>query len=457
MAKVILIQPHDDIRLKRKKADPCTPLSLVLIGTAIEDKHQVRIYDRNLNPSDRDSLNYIKEYNPDIIGFTAMTSLMLLDIIHLGKLIKKNFPKKIIIVGGIHATLEPMSFLNEPYIDYVIRGEGELAFLEFCDTFDKDRKKLNNLKNVNLNSLRPYLKMDDLKLPNYSLLDLNKYEHFYVSISRGCPGNCTFCETSKLWGVNGRPFVRAINAEKAIELFREVVEKYKKNTFEIIDDNLLTFKSKCFEICKYLVKERVFFHCFARVDYIDDEILRELKKAGCHTIQIGAESGSQRVLDFLNKRVKVQQNIDAIKCCKRNGIICDASFMIGLPTETLSEMKETIYLIKKYKPDIANVKIYNPLPGAPLFDYCVEKGLVKKPETLEEWALWTGNHRTVNHNVSPTTAKELIKTSQDLWKTSYYKTRIKKFIFWIRAGNFRNVFHGFRKFISSGGKLYIPQ
>ncbi|MEK6875341.1 MAG: radical SAM protein [Nanoarchaeota archaeon] len=457
MAKVLLVQPNDNIRNGKKKADPCTPLSMVLIGTAIENKHSVRIYDRNLDVSDLNFINYLQKYDPDIIGFTAMTSLMLLDIIHLGKLIKKIYPEKIIVVGGIHATLEPNSFLNEPYIDYIIRGEGEDAFLEFCDTFDKNPKKLGKLKNINLNSLRPYIKMDSLNLPNYNLLDLKKYEHFYVSVSRGCPGNCTFCETANLWGINGRPFVRAFNTKKTMELFKEIIEKYKRNTFEIIDDNFLTFKSRCFEVCDYLSKHKVYFHCFSRVDYIDDEILKKLKKAGCHTIQIGAESGSQRILDFLNKRVTVQQNINAILCCRRNNITCDASFMIGLPTETLEEMRETINLIEKYKPDIANVKIYNPLPGSNLFDLCVKNSLIKKPTSLEEWAIWTGNHRTVNHNVSTRSTEDLIKISQRLWRTSYYKTRIKKFIFWTKAGNFSNVFHGVRKFVSSGGKLYVSQ
>ena len=457
MAKVLLIQPNDDIRNKSIKSDACTPLSLIYIGTAIQDKHSVKIYDRNLNVSDKYLLEFLKKYNPDIIAFTSMTSLMLIDLIHLARLIKKKFPEKIIVTGGIHATLEPKSFMNEHYIDYVIKGEGEETFLEFCDTFDKDKKELGKLRNINLNSLRPYIQMNNLKLPNYNLVDLKKYEHFYVSVSRGCPGNCTFCATAKCWGINEKPFVRVFSQEKCVKLFKKIVEDYKIKTFEIVDDNFLAFKPMAFEVCKYLQNKNVNFWCFSRVDYIDDKILKELNNAGCHTIQIGAESGSQRVLDFLNKGVIVKQNIDAILCCKRNNITCDASFMIGLPTETLDEMKETINLIKKYQPDIPNVKIYNPLPGAPLFDYCVKNKLIKKPKTLEEWALWTGNHRTVNHNVSTTTTKNLIKTAQDLWKINYYNTRIKKLIFWVKAGNFRNVFNGFRKFITSKGKLYIQK
>jgi len=453
MVRVLLVQPHDDIRLKKRKLDACTPLSLIFVGTAIEDYHDIKIFDRNLNTKDKYFLNFLKAYNPDIIGFTSMTSLMLLDLIHLAKLIRKFFPNKIILVGGIHATLEPESLLNTSYIDYIIRGEGEESFKEFCDVYAQNPLKLTTLKNINLNPLRPYVEMDTLKLPNYNLINLKNYEHFYVNISRGCPGNCTFCATTKCWGINGNPFVRSLSTEKSLSLFKNLIERYKIKTFEIVDDNFLSFKSRALTICNYLEKYSVNFWCFSRVDKIDDIILRSIKKAGCHTIQMGFESGSQRILDFLNKKVTVKQNIEAILCCKRNKIICDASFMIGLPTETIKEIIETKNLIKKYKPDIPNVKIFNPLPGAPLFDFCLKRGLLK-PRTLEEWAIWTGDHRAVKHNVSELTDTDLTKIAHELWRVSYYQTRIKKFIFWCRKGNISNVFHGIRKFIISQGRLY---
>lgn len=454
MAKVLLIQPHDDRRTCRESKDPWTPLSLVYIGTSIEESHSVKIYDRNLNLSDEDLFDYINNYKPNIIAFTSMTSTMLLDLIHIAQKLKSKFPKILIVVGGVHATLEPESFLNENYIDYVVRGEGDSAFLDFCNTFDKNVKKLKDLKNINLNPLRPYVNMDDLKIPNYNLLDLRKYEHFFVSISRGCPGNCNFCYSTRQWGINGQPFVRSFSVEKSIELFKKIVEEYNRKVFSIVDDNFISFKTKASKICKFLEKYKLYFWCFARVDFINDEILRAVKRAGCHTIQIGAESGSQRILDFLNKKTTIQQNINAINCCKKNKITCDASFMIGLPTETEKEMDQTRNFIKKYRPDIANVKIYNPLPGAPLFDYCLEKKLINKPKNLQEWAIWTGGHRTVNNNSSTISVNNLLKLSQELWSVGHYRAKIKKFIFWLKARQFKVIFIGIKRIIKSKGKLY---
>ncbi len=438
MARVLLIQPNENIKCKKTPVSTFTPLGIIYLGTHIEDRHSVKIYDRNLNNNDAQFLNTLKTYKPDIVGFTSGASTMLFDIIHLGKLIKKTQPDAIIVVGGVHATFDPDCFLNESYIDYVIRGEGEEAFLDFCNTFDKNPKKLSKLLNINKNPLRPFVNIDDLKTPNYNLVDIKKYDEFFVSLSRGCPGNCNFCYNAQMWGKKNHSFVRIYSLKKAMELFRKIHEEYKIKVFHMVDDNFLFFKQRCIEICKFLENYNFHFYTSGRVDNIDDEILSALKKAGCHTVFVGVESGSQRVLDFLGKRTTLQQNINAIKLCKKHNIICDASFMIGIPTETPAELRETMDFIKKYDPDIPNVKIYNPLP-ARLFEYCAEKGLIKRPKTLEEWANFGGVFG-FNNNVSKIPDKELRKAVKEAARHKFLKRNIKKFIFWIKIGELKHAF-----------------
>lgn len=456
MAKVLLIQPNTDIRKRETAVEPFTPLSLIYLGTAIEEKHPVKIYDRNLNVSDMDFTNFLKDYSPDIVGFTSNTSEVLFDIIQLGQLIRKEFPNILIIVGGPHATLEPESFLQKSYIDYVIRGEGEEALLEFCETFDKNPKKLKTLKNVNLNPLRPYVEMDTLKIPNYSLIDLKRYKILYVSMNRGCPGNCTFCYNVRSWGKDGKAFVRTFGLEKSKELFRQLVEKYHFKVFSIVDDHFITNKAYAIELCEYLRKFNIHFFCFGRADYIDDEILSALKKAGCHTVQIGIESGSQKILNFLNKQLTVETNRKAIECCKRHGITCDASFMMGLPIEKIEDLDATVNFIKQTKPEITNLKIYDPLPGAIIFDYCVSKGLLIKPKTLEEWADWTGNMSHVNHNVSKIPDEILLKKAEEVWGINFYKTKLKKFLFWFKIGEYRYALKGVKRLFFDRDRIRIP-
>lgn len=438
MAKVLLIQPNQDIRDKTKK-EAFTPLSLLYLATAIEDKHSVRIYDRNLYDSDKRFKDFLNKYEPSIVGFTSMASSALFDIMHLGTLIKKISPETIIVIGGVHATCEPDSLLGEPYVDYVIRGEGEEAFLEFCEISDKDRGKLKKILNVNKNSLRPFINMDKLKSPNYGLLELEKYDEFYISLSRGCIGNCTFCYNSEIWGIKGRPFIRSYSTEKAIELFKQVIEKHNRRIFHIVDDNFLFFKNRCIEICKFLEKYKLHFSLSGRVDNIDDEVLIALKKAGCNSIAMGIETGSQKMLDFLRKGVTVEQNIKAIKLCKKHKIDCDANLIIGLPNEDLDDLKATINLIKTYKPDVVNVHRYTPIPSK-LFDYCVSKKLLEKPKDLEEWSRCGDlNKNQFGKNFSKISEERLKEAFDELSNFRVYQRKFKRLIFWMKKGELRHI------------------
>jgi len=448
MAKVLLIQPHQDRSEMEKEVITFTPLSLVYLGTAIEDKHQIKIYDRNIYNDDERFVKFLQHYKPDIIGITSVVSTMLFDVMHLGKLIKKIDQKITLIIGGVQATVDPDAVLNEPYVDYIMRGEGEEAFLEFCDTFDKDKKILGKLRNVNKNPLRPFIDMNKLKLPNYNLLELEKYEKFYVNLSRGCIANCKFCYNVQMWGNKGCSYVRSYSRDNIIKLFENVVEKYKRKVFWIVDDNFLLFKNICIEACNFLKKYNVHFWAPARADCVNEEILIALKSAGCHTIAIGVESGSQRVLDFLNKNVTVEQNAKAIQLCKKHGVTTDALIMLGLPTETREELQETIDFVKKYKPDIASAHMYNPMP-AELFDYCVEKGLVTKPITLEEWANFGGLFRS-NHNVSDASNEDIQRAVEELEDFEVFQKKIKRLLFWVKAGQIKYALRTVKRNISGG-------
>jgi len=459
MARVLLVEPDDDLKeeeFKRERIN--TPINLVYLATAIEDKHSVKIYDRNLYTHDENYIKILKEYNPDIVGFTTMTTPMIYDLIHLGKLTKEVLSKVVIIVGGVHASVEPESVLREPYVDYVMRGEADEAFLEFCDTFDKNPKKLGKLKNVNTNPLRPFVDVAKLKIPNYNLLELEKYGHTYVMFSRGCTGNCTFCCSTRIWSIKGKPYVRSYTSEQIIKFFKRLIEEHGIKTFSIVDDNFVANKFQTIEVCNYLKGKGVHFFCFARADSLDDEVLKALKEAGCHTIQIGIESGSQRVLNFLNKRTSVQQNIEAIKACQRHGITCDASFMVGLPTETIEELNMTLNFVKKYKPDLPNAKIYLPLPGAPLFDYCVSRGLIKKPKTLEEWSDWTGNQLTikVRHNTSGIPEEIIVKIIEKIISTGFHRNKLRRLKYWLSVGEYKYILKSAKRFFIWRGRLVLP-
>jgi len=383
MAKVLFIQPNYNIdkpNIFLKSA--FMPIASVELATFIREKgnHEVIILDRNLHPDNKHLTDLLNKFNPDIVGMTCYTSLVIKDIIGVAKLVKEK-SNALTIVGGIHASIEPKSLLDTPNIDYIVRGEGEYPLLEVCSLIDKNKADKNHilkLKNINYNELRPLINLNDLPVPNYDLLEVKKYPFPTFYTSRGCMGRCRFCYN------RGRN-LRFYDTDKMITLITGVLDKYKIKEFTIADDNFANLSQRTTKICEAISKYNSIFHIFLRADQAHDKVIKELKKAGCWAIQFGFESGSQRILDFIRKDTKIEQNIHAIKQCKKYGIFVDGSFMIGLPTETESEMNQTIDFIKKYKPDSVDVKIFKPYPQTELFDYCVKMGKISPPKTLEEW------------------------------------------------------------------------
>jgi len=444
MAKVLLVQPRYNPKLKDNSGEKQgTPTSLIWLATAIKNNHEVKIFDRNINVSDLDFVNELKNFRPDIMGFTSMTSPILYDIIHLGPIVKKELPSSIIIVGGVHATIEPDSVLNEPYVDYILRGEGDLAFLEFCNVFDKNPKKLGELKNINHNPLREFVKMNELDFPDYGLIDIKEYGQFFIETTRGCPGKCAFCFNINMWGENGNPCVRTYNTEKTKQLLEEIIEKYGIREFTLADENFTTFKKRSSEVCDFLTKKykgKINFNIFSRADFFDDFIAKALKKAGCNSIQFGTESGNQRVLDYLQKNIDVKTQFEAYKTCKRNGLFSDASFMLGIPTETIKELQDTVRFIKKHKPDVIGPGIFNPLPGTKIFNDLVMQGKIDKPKTLKEWADWnSANFDMVKHNYSNIPNDILWKTFKDLKRYRYNLRILKKIVYWLKRGELKPI------------------
>jgi radical SAM superfamily enzyme YgiQ (UPF0313 family) len=431
MAKVLLIQPNYDVSTPyRWRSEAWMPLALVSLATYIRDKkgHEVKILDRNLSYGNQNFVSILRKFNPDIVGLTCYTSPAIKDVMQVSKITKEN-SKAIVLVGGPHATLEPKSLLDYPYIDYVVRGEGEEPLLEICNLVDKKKaakKNISKLKNVNYNEMMPFVNLNDVPIMDYDLIDVKKYQVATFVTSRGCPGRCRFCYNQ------GRK-LRFYDTKKTIEMMSRVIEKYKIKEFTIADDNFANMSKRTTDICNALAKYNCSFFCFLRTDQVYDKVMSELKKAGCLTIQFGFESGSQRVLDFIRKDNTVEQNAKAVEQCKKYGIFVEGSFMIGLPTETPQELQQTINFIEKNKLDNVFTKVYKPYPSTELYDYCIKNNLMKKPETLEQWIEFS-NLSEGNINVSSIPTHVLLNALQRTNKHDVL-TYIKKGLIMIKRGN----------------------
>ena len=383
MAKVLLIQPSSIRNRKEAEINVPMPLVLIYVGSSLEQhEHKVRIIDRDLHPSNEELKEILKE-EWDFVGLSTFTNPSLYDAIDVSKLVKEN-SNSIVVWGGFHVMSLPEITLKSPYVDYILRGEVEETFPKVLELYEKG-KDFSKLRGVNLNPLAPPPDLDKIPLPNYNLIELDKYADFSISTSRGCPYRCAFCFNGYEDNKNMKPY-RNLDLDKTVELIKDIVHKYKRKIFTIVDDNFPSDKERMKRICDEISKLNINFNAFCRANNADDETLSYFKKSGCWQVDMGIESGSQRILKLLNKGTTVEMNKQAIKNCKKWGIICNRLIMIGMPTETLEDIKMTEELIKETNPQMGGSSIFYLLPKTKMWDFCKERWELKEPETLEQWA-----------------------------------------------------------------------
>jgi radical SAM superfamily enzyme YgiQ (UPF0313 family) len=201
--------------------------------------------------------------------------------------------------------------------------------------------------------------------------------------SRGCPYNCSFCHNS----YRTLPF-RFNTPEKVIEEIKLLVKNYDINAIFFVEDNLFVNRQRVRKICELLIKENlgIIWGANARVDNIDDDTLKLAYQAGCRQVTFGWESGSQRILDILNKRTTVEQNYESVRMCNRAGIAASGTLMIGNPSETVEDIRLTQKFMEES--DIKGgigICITTPYPGTKLWDWCIETGRVPEDFRWDEF------------------------------------------------------------------------
>ncbi|HKZ40093.1 MAG TPA: radical SAM protein, partial [Candidatus Hodarchaeales archaeon] len=230
--------------------------------------------------------------------------------------------------------------------------------------------------------------MDEIPFPARHLFPMHLYNRQIeyldakpvdnMNIMRGCPYNCAFCETKQLWGNACRGF----SPKYILEEIKHLMANYGTKGIYFFNDNFTLRKKDTSELCSLIRKEHLDIEwvCDTRVDLVSRELLREMKAGGCKTIWFGGESGSQRILDAIKKRVSLKQIEDAFKISREEGIQTACSFLLGIPGETMDEMNMTFKFARKLDPDWCRFNIYVAVPGSPLYKEVMEKGLYDRVE-----------------------------------------------------------------------------
>jgi radical SAM superfamily enzyme YgiQ (UPF0313 family) len=266
--------------------------------------------------------------------------------------IKELYPQKTFVLGGSGPSAVADEIIKAfPWIDVIVRGEGEHTLTQLLQNLETSHRDMGKVRGIVFRDdtgtfcATPQQdlisNLDDLPLPAYHLLDLEKYDVASILSIRGCPYHCTFCDISPYWGHRAR--YRSIESVmREVEL---LYQEFGKRHLNIVDDTFVLSKDRVLQLCSQLQKKKLDIHwsCLGRVDLMDDEILREMSMSGCHAIGYGLESGSDIVLRRLRKGFSLDRAISVICRSARYFESIKLFLMWGYPFETLLDFKQTLF------------------------------------------------------------------------------------------------------------------
>jgi len=378
-----------------------------LTAVSEENGYSAKIIDLNQEKSSlRHVKRFVERYKPNFVGVSFVTEARH-EAFKIFQIAKAVNPGIITIAGGPHASLTPEDTLAHIIpIDYIVIGEGEKTFIALLDSLSKGGT-VNEIPGlayrdsgeVRINKNKEFIKdLDSLPFPSFPHLTKNNYQFYTqydrypalktipILTSRGCPFHCNFCATTEVWGSRWR-YRSPVNVLKEIG---HNLNKYNIEAVWFVDDNFNSNPERMLQICQEIRKKYpdLKWICNIRVDNLKEDHVKIMAESGCVSVEFGAESGSQRILDeVINKKIKVEKILEVDAWCHKHGIITDAQFIISHPTETYEEAIQTSDLIKKLKgrSTLQILKIY---PGTKVERVAREKSILKKDFS---WAI-SENH-----------------------------------------------------------------
>lgn len=460
--KVLLVRPFN-----KYSYSFVPPLGLGYLASTlkVKGKFTVILYEavRDKISSIASFYNNLAEVKPQVVGVQVYS----VDLPIVKEYIQcvKNFNKQIItVVGGAHPSALPdetMSYFGSN-LDFVISGEGERAFLSLINNLTTSKNSLENIPGlvwrnkegeVVKNKKDIIENLDELPWPDWELLQPKLYpqaplggfaKRFPVApiiVSRGCPMNCNFCAAKTIYDTGFR--YRSID-----DVTDEI--KYLKKWFgikEIMiqDDNITFKKSLILEFCEKVSSLNIDWNCLngIRLSSIDDEIVKAMKEAGCYAVAVGIESGSQKILNDMNKKLKIEQIVEKINILAQYKIKITGQFIIGYPTETRDDILQTIKFAKKLPIERGGFSSFVPLPGSKVYMDLKEQG------KLDDLDFGDMSYYNVEKSFTPHISKsELDKLLKKAIRSFHLRPLILLKIF-SSTGSFSNLWSLLKRFLKN--------
>ncbi|HLC23224.1 MAG TPA: radical SAM protein [Dehalococcoidia bacterium] len=388
------------VKMMSQHAGKSPPLGLSYIASVLlRAEYDISARDFNIVGFHPHLLRRILEReSPSILGISAHTETYLSGL-KIAEFAKEVNPEITVVMGGTHPTVMYQEVASEKSVDVVVRGEGEYAMLELANCLIRNKGSLAEIKGIAYRDKgvvkntpeRPFIKdLDELPFPARGLFPLPLYQSpSSVLLSRGgCPFNCYFCAVNNIWK-GSRRFRKP---EKVVEEILHIYEHEQAQEINFSDDTFTLDRGRVIELCGLLKKAlRLDWLCSTRVDLVDRELLKEMHEAGCYDIQYGIEAGSQKILDSIGKKMKLEQVRDAVRATLDAGIEVTCSFMFPHPEDTEETIREQIHLMKELREIGARetMALTTPLPGTYYYEHADELGI---KILANSWDEYDGKH-----------------------------------------------------------------
>ena len=423
---ILLISPHKLESLKDSKGTVPVPL-IHLAAIRQKDNHNVTIYDFSIFKYTNDQFdenevlltikNIITDVKPDLVGINCFTTLHFPFTQILCKAIKQYQNNLPIVLGGAHPTLFAREILtNDPTVDYIVIGEGELQFATLANSYSEgsfinlekipafafrepSRKIITTERKEYINNL------DSLPMPAWDLIDLHRYYadhstwynpkglHFEACIpilsSRACPFSCNFCACH---ATMGKQF-RKRSPKRVVDEIQMLHEQHEQNYFGFIDDNVNLDKRHIIEICNEIIKRNLNIQyettCGVHIASLNEEVIDAMADSGCVFVRLPIEHGSDYIRNkIIGKNLSREKIFSAAQHLKKRKIFTSSMFIMGFPEETSKTLEDTYQLICNLQLDLNYVFNLIPFPGTRVFKQALDDHLLIDDFNVED--LWKG-------------------------------------------------------------------
>ncbi len=410
MADVILVYPVTGLDVRGVTV--WLPLSVLTVASTLTDDYEVAIVDQRTDPDWRGAISKHLTRDTLCVGISSMTGTQIRYGLKAAEWTRQNAPDLPIVWGGNHPTLLPEQTARHTLVDIVVMGEGEVTFRRLVDAFKagRDWKAVSNIAFKTGDEVAvqgagydfvdpgasPELPYDLIDVENYvsgNLLFGHKVRSLPFITSSGCPYGCTFCCQPVL---SNRKW-RRMDPDQVAARTLALKERYRLDAIEFHDEEFFVDRKR-----GAMIAERIggAFDWYAqtRMDDLLDIDLARLERCGMRSLQLGLESGSNRVLAMVKKQETAEQYRAANAALARTGIQATYNFMMGFPTETEEELRATVSLVLELTASnpnayVAGFYVFVPYPGSALYDLALANGF-RPPESLEGW------NRFNRHNIS---------------------------------------------------------